>query len=75
MFQRLASVSALSRSGPERSTTTEYTFVLNQDGVEKDEIMTHADQTATQNLILYGPPGTGKNLPDGVGSGSALHGQ
>lgn len=60
MFQRLASVSAPSRSGPERSTTTEYTFVLNQDGVEKDEIMTHADQTATQNLILYGPPGTGK---------------
>lgn len=60
MFQKLASVPAPRRSGPERSTTTEYTFVLAQDGAAKDEIMPHAVQTATTNLILYGPPGTGK---------------
>jgi len=60
MFQRLASVPAPTRSGPERSTTTEYTFVLAQDGASKDKIMPHAVQTATTNLILYGPPGTGK---------------
>ncbi|SNX73185.1 5-methylcytosine-specific restriction protein B [Cereibacter ovatus] len=60
LFQKLASVLAPTRSGPERSTTTEYTFVLAQDGASKDEIMPHAVQTATTNLILYGPPGTGK---------------
>lgn len=60
MFQKLASVPTPTRSGPERSTTTEYTFVLAQDGASKDEIMPHAVQTATTNLILYGPPGTGK---------------
>lgn len=60
MFQKLASVSAPTRSGPERSTTTEYTFVLAQDGAAKDKPMPHAVQTATTNLILYGPPGTGK---------------
>lgn len=60
MFQKLASVPAPTRSGPERSTTTEYTFVLAQDGAAKDEPMPHAVPTATTNLILYGPPGTGK---------------
>jgi len=60
MFQRLASVPAPTRSGPERSTTTEYTFVLARDGAAKDTLMPHAVQTATTNLILYGPPGTGK---------------
>ena len=60
MFQKLASVPAPTRSGPERSTTTEYTFVLAQDGAAKDTPMPHAIQTATTNLILYGPPGTGK---------------
>ncbi|GHC36332.1 hypothetical protein GCM10007291_42180 [Gemmobacter nanjingensis] len=60
MFQKLASVPAPTRSGPERSTTTEYTFVLAQDGAAKDIPMPHAVQTATTNLILYGPPGTGK---------------
>jgi 5-methylcytosine-specific restriction enzyme B len=60
MFQKLASVPAPTRFGPERSTTTEYTFVLAQDEAAKDEIMQHAVQTATTNLILYGPPGTGK---------------
>ena len=60
MFQKLASVKAPTRSGPERSTTTEYTFVLAQDGAAKDKPMTRAIQTATTNLILYGPPGTGK---------------
>lgn len=60
MFQKLASVPAPTRSGPERSTTTEYTFVLAQDGAAKDKPMPHAVQTATTNLILYGPPGTGK---------------
>lgn len=60
IFQKFASVPAPTRSGPERSTTTEYTFVLAQDGASKDEIMPHAVQTATINLILYGPPGTGK---------------
>ena len=35
MFQKLASVPAPMRSGPERSTTTEYTFVLTQDGKAK----------------------------------------
>ncbi|PCD75556.1 ATPase [Pseudothioclava arenosa] len=60
MFQKLASVPVPTRSGPERSTTTEYTFVLAQDVASKDEIMPHAVQTATTNLILYGPPGTGK---------------
>lgn len=60
MFQKLASVPAPTRSGPERSTTTEYTFVLAHDEASKDKIMPHAVQTATTNLILYGPPGTGK---------------
>ena len=60
MFQKLASVKAPTRSGPERSTTTEYTFVLTQDGAAKDKPMPHAVHTATTNLILYGPPGTGK---------------
>ncbi|WP_444452291.1 McrB family protein [Rhodobacter capsulatus] len=60
MFQKLASVPAPARSGPERSTTTEYTFVLTQDGKAKDPSMPHAVQTSTTNLILYGPPGTGK---------------
>ena len=60
MFQKFASVSEPTRSGPERSTTTEYTFTLAQDVNAKDEIMPHAVQTATTNLILYGPPGTGK---------------
>lgn len=60
MFQKLASVPAPKRSGPERSTTTEFTFVLAQDGAAKDKPMPHAVQTATTNLILYGPPGTGK---------------
>ena len=60
-FQQLASVPAPTRTGPERSTTTEYTFVLARDGAAKDEIMPQAVQTATTtNLILYGPPGTGK---------------
>jgi 5-methylcytosine-specific restriction enzyme B len=60
IFQQMASVPAPTRSGPERSTTTEYTFVLAHDGASKDGIMPHAVQTATTNLILYGPPGTGK---------------
>lgn len=60
MFQKLASVPAPTRSGPERSTTTEYTFVLAQGGAAKEKPMPHAVQTATTNLILYGPPGTGK---------------
>lgn len=60
MFQKLALVPAPTRSGPERSTTTEYTFVLAQDGAARDKTMPHAVQTATTNLILYGPPGTGK---------------
>lgn len=60
MFQNLASVPTPTRSGPERSTTTEYTFVLAQDGAAKDKPMTQAIKTATTNLILYGPPGTGK---------------
>jgi len=60
MFQKFASVPEPTRSGPERSTTTEYTFVLSQDGAAKDKIVPHAVQTATTNLILYGPPGTGK---------------
>ena len=60
-FQQLASVPAPTRTGPERSTTTEYTFLLARDGAAKDEIMPQAVQTATTtNLILYGPPGTGK---------------
>ena len=60
MFQKLASVPAPMRSGPERSTTTEYTFVLTQDGKAKDPSMSQAPQIETTNLILYGPPGTGK---------------
>lgn len=60
MFQKLASVPAPTRSGPERSTTTEYTFVLTQDGKAKNPSMAHAPQIETTNLILYGPPGTGK---------------
>jgi 5-methylcytosine-specific restriction protein B len=60
MFQKLASVSVPKRSGPERSTTTEYTFVLAQDGKAKDPSMSQASQIETTNLILYGPPGTGK---------------
>lgn len=59
-FQKLASVPAPTRSGPERSTTTEYTFVLTQDGKAKNPSMSHALQIETTNLILYGPPGTGK---------------
>lgn len=60
MFQKFASVPEPARSGPERSTTTEYTFVLAQDETEKVVPMPHVVQTATTNLILYGPPGTGK---------------
>lgn len=60
ILQKLASVPAPSRSGPERSTTTEYTFVLARDAAAKDEIMPHAVPTMTANLILCGPPGTGK---------------
>jgi len=60
MFQKLASVPVPKRSGPERSTTTEYTFVLAQDGKPKDPSMSQASQIETTNLILYGPPGTGK---------------
>lgn len=60
MFQKLASVPVPKRSGPERSTTTEYTFVLAQDGKAKDPSMSQALQIETTNLILYGPPGTGK---------------
>lgn len=60
MFQKLASVPMPKRSGPERSTTTEYTFVLSQDVNDGDRTMPIAVQTATTNLILYGPPGTGK---------------
>lgn len=60
MFQKLASVPAPTRTGPERSTTTEYTFVLTQDGKAKDPSMSQAPQIETTNLILYGPPGTGK---------------
>ncbi|WP_248298273.1 McrB family protein [Tabrizicola sp. YIM 78059] len=59
-FQQLASVPAPTRTGPERSTTTEYTFVLTQDGKAKDPSMSQATQIETTNLILYGPPGTGK---------------
>ena len=59
-FQQLASVPAPTRTGPERSTTTEYTFVLGQDVNVRDGTMPIAVQTATTNLILYGPPGTGK---------------
>ena len=59
-FQQLASVPAPTRTGPERSTTTEYTFVLTQDGKGKNPSMSHAPQIETTNLILYGPPGTGK---------------
>jgi 5-methylcytosine-specific restriction protein B len=60
MFQKFASVPEPTRSGPERSTTTEYTFVLVQDGNDRDGTMPHTVQTSTTNLILYGPPGTGK---------------
>lgn len=60
IFQKFASVPEPTRSGPERSTTTEYTFVLAQDGNDGDGTMPIAVQTATTNLILYGPPGTGK---------------
>jgi len=59
-FQQLASVPAPTRTGPERSTTTEYTFVLTQDGKAKDRSMSQATKFETTNLILYGPPGTGK---------------
>lgn len=59
-FQQLASVPPPTRTGPERSTTTEYTFVLTQDGKAKDPSMSQATQFETTNLILYGPPGTGK---------------
>jgi hypothetical protein len=60
IFQKLASVPAPTRSGPERSTTTEYTFVLTQDRNAKDVSMLQGSQIETTNLILYGPPGTGK---------------
>ena len=60
IFQKLAAVLPPNRSGPERSTTTEYTFVLTQDGKAKDQFMSKAPQIETTNLILYGPPGTGK---------------
>lgn len=60
IFQKLASVQEPTRSGPERSTTTEYTFVLAQPGKDMDGTMPDSVQTATTNLILYGPPGTGK---------------
>lgn len=60
IFQTLAAVPAPTRTGPERSTTTEYTFVLRQDGAAKDVSVRPDVQIETTNLILYGPPGTGK---------------
>jgi 5-methylcytosine-specific restriction protein B len=60
IFHKLASVHRPTRTGPERSTTTQYTFVLAQDGNAKDVSMPPSIQIATTNLILYGPPGTGK---------------
>jgi 5-methylcytosine-specific restriction protein B len=67
-FQRLASVPAPTRSGPERSTTTEYAFVLAQDRAAKEKTMPNAVQIATTNLILYGPPGTGKTYQTAWGA-------
>lgn len=54
-FLDLASVSAPDKRGPEGSTTTAFTYHLEQ----RANTMPNSVQSAT-NLILYGPPGTGK---------------
>lgn len=54
-FLKLASVSAPDKRGPEGSTTTTFTYHLEQ----RVTTMPNSAQSAT-NLILYGPPGTGK---------------
>ncbi len=54
-FQEMARVSPPSREGPEKSTTTTFTFRLEPQQIESGKVMSRAT-----NLILYGPPGTGK---------------
>ena len=54
-FQKMAHVSPPTRDGPEKSTTTTFTFQLEPQQTEPGKAMSSAT-----NLILYGPPGTGK---------------
>jgi 5-methylcytosine-specific restriction protein B len=54
-FLELASISAPDKRGPDNSTTTTFTYHLEQ----RPTTMPRLAQTAA-NLILYGPPGTGK---------------
>lgn len=54
-FLKFASVSAPDVVGPEHSTTTTFTFHLDERAIA----MPQSVPSAT-NLILYGPPGTGK---------------
>ncbi len=54
-FQEIAGVGPPSRVGPEKSTTSEFTFLLEPREIEPGDRM-----RAVKNMILYGPPGTGK---------------
>lgn len=60
-FQELAKVPPPIQQGVDDSTTTAFTYDLNdnEQAVAMTEITGTAPQKAT-NLILYGPPGTGK---------------
>jgi 5-methylcytosine-specific restriction protein B len=59
-FQTLADVGPPARSGPVRSSTTEYTFALTQDENQHPMVDSIAAISPATNLILYGPPGMGK---------------
>ncbi|MGR3779662.1 MAG: hypothetical protein ACU0DT_00170, partial [Albimonas sp.] len=65
-FQQMAQVPAPRAEGPQRSTTTTYTFDLpaRPDVPTPEPTMPDAEPPAPSpdpvNLILYGPPGTGK---------------
>lgn len=56
-FQEYAAVAAPRQSGPDASTTTAFTYHLDQRATN----MPQPSQSAT-NQILYGPPGTGKTF-------------
>lgn len=56
-FQKLAGVGVPSFTGPDNSSTTTFSYVLEPGSSAQG---THVIMDAPTNLILYGPPGTGK---------------
>src|SRR5690606_5365497 len=60
-FQQFANVSAPTRTNPNPSSSTVFTYQLDaQEGQETMPPQSVAGMPAATNLILYGPPGTGK---------------